>query len=377
MSFKLQKDSLVLQEKTIPGLTLDGCRKRQQRLIAQLQKSKIDAALIADRRHVYYFSGYWPATHHAPTLLISADGMVLANLPEIALDIEVAADEVLYYQPEKLGTLIEDQWTASLGEFDKQLQAVELLGFDLPHIPRLLNQDAFDLSPVLLELRRAKLEDEVDLIRCAIRGCEAAYAHAAQLLKPGIREIDVYAEMQAAAVKEIGEPLGEMGNDFQAGTPGGPPRTRTVQAGELMPLDVAISVRGYRCDLCRTFAVDGEPTAIQEEAAEKVQDALISVEKQAHVGASCRQLYEDVFQQLDGYRGWDFPHHLGHGTGLNTHEAPRLNPNWDDTLSIGDLFTVEPGLYHEELRAGVRIEQNYWLSENGLERLSSYPTGLC
>lgn len=366
----------MLQEKEIHGLTIDGCRKRQQRLITQLQQSKIDAALIADRRHVYYFIGYWSAAHHVPTLLISANGMVQANLPEAALDIEVAADEVKYYQSEKQGTLVEDQWAASLREFDKQLQAIERFGFDLPYVPHLLNQDAFDLSSVLLELRRAKSEDEVDLFRSAIRGCEAAYAHVAKLLKPGIREIDIFAEMQAAAVKEIGEPLGIMGNDFQAGTPGGPPRTRAVQSGELMPLDVAISVRGYRCDLCRTFAVDGEPTDIQQEAAKRVQDALDFVERHARVGTSCRQLYKDVFQQLDEYKGWNFPHHLGHGTGLSTHEATRLNPNWNDVLSVGDLFTVEPGLYHEELCAGVRIEQNYWLSENGLERLSSYPTGL-
>jgi len=172
--------------------------------------------------------------------------------------------------------------------------------------------------------------------------------------------------MQAAAVKEIGEPLGEMGNDFQSGTPGGPPRTRSLQAGELMPLDVAISVRGYRCDLCRTFAVDGQPTTIQQEAASQVRASLDFVEEHAHVGSDCRQLYEDVFQQLDGYRGWSFPHHLGHGTGLSAHEAPRLNPHWNDVLEVGDLFTVEPGLYHKQLCAGVRIEQNYWLTAKGI-----------
>jgi Xaa-Pro aminopeptidase len=87
-------------------------------------------------------------------------------------------------------------------------------------------------------------------------------------------------------------------------------------------------------------------------------------------------LFEEVKRMLDGFNGWRFFHHLGHGTGLSPHEAPRLNPHWDDVFQSGDLFTVEPGLYHEELRGGVRLEQNYWLTAEGLTRLSSFPLGV-
>ena len=177
-------------------------------------------------------------------------------------------------------------------------------------------------------------------------------------------------------MKELGEPIGELGNDFQAGTPGGPPRTRVIERGELMPLDVSVSVRGYRCDLCRTFAIGGEPSPEQLEAARLVERALRYVEENAHVVSSCRQLYEEVRQQLDGILRWQFFHHLGHGIGLSPHEAPRLNPHWNDFLEIGDIFTAEPGLYGEALRAGVRIEHNYWMSFKGLIRLPSYPTSL-
>jgi Xaa-Pro aminopeptidase len=86
-------------------------------------------------------------------------------------------------------------------------------------------------------------------------------------------------------------------------------------------------------------------------------------------------LHDEVTKMLDGFNGWSFFHHLGHGTGLSPHEAPYLNADWDDVLQVGDLFTVEPGLYHADLRGGVRLEQNYWLTGNGLCRLSSYPLG--
>jgi len=71
-----------------------------------------------------------------------------------------------------------------------------------------------------------------------------------------------------------------------------------------------------------------------------------------------------------------FPHHLGHGIGLDAHEVPRLNPEWDDTLQVGDVIAIEPALYATELRSGIRLEQNYLITESGAERLSVFPLDL-
>ena len=69
-------------------------------------------------------------------------------------------------------------------------------------------------------------------------------------------------------------------------------------------------------------------------------------------------------------------HHLGHGIGLAPHEAPELNPKYDATFEVGDVFTMEPGLYREDLRAGIRLEENYLLTDRGLEQLTSFPRSL-
>ncbi len=360
----------------IIGLTRDECRLRQRRLIEGLQRDGIDKILIADRRHVYYFSGYWGASHHVPLMILTKDGVSHLVLPIQVATEQLAAESVSLYESHHLGTLIDDEFGAALRPLETELQKPGVVATDLPGLAPILKSPIRQASPLILEVRRAKEKDEVALIRCAIRACEAAYARAAVFARPGIREIDVYAEMLSAAIKELGEPIGELGNDFQAGTPGGPPRKREIRRGELMPLDVSVSVRGYRCDLCRTFAIGGEPTRDQLEAAQLVENALRYVEDNARIGISCRQLFDDVSKQLDGRHGWQFFHHLGHGIGLSPHEAPRLNPFWDDYLKAGDVFTVEPGLYGESLRAGVRIEQNYWISPDGICRLSSYPTEL-
>ena len=75
---------------------------------------------------------------------------------------------------------------------------------------------------------------------------------------------------------------------------------------------------------------------------------------------------------LDEYRPDAFSHHLGHGFGLYPHTAPHLNPHWDDTFEEGDTFTAEPGLYAEELRAGIRLEQNYIVTSDGVEKMTNF-----
>jgi Xaa-Pro aminopeptidase len=140
--------------------------------------------------------------------------------------------------------------------------------------------------------------------------------------------------------------------------------------------DLTAIYRGYCCDLCRSFAVDGRPKSAQREAYCLITDVFAFIEATVKPGKSCRKLYEEVHGMLDGRQGWRFPHHLGHGIGLNPHEAPRLNPNWDDVFQPGDTFTAEPGLYDEDLKGGIRIEHNYLVTEDGLERLSHFPTDI-
>ncbi|MBX3427133.1 MAG: aminopeptidase P family protein [Pirellulales bacterium] len=336
----------------------------------------IEGALIKDRRHIQYFTGFWPTPHDAALLYVSAEGTSVLAVPERLATGEFAADRCLGVTENRLGTMLQDPYAASFHRIKDVLPTSGRVGTDSPELLWLESPRWRDISPTLLDLRRTKDADEVELVRHAIRGCEAAYARARQILAPGVREIDLYAEMQSAAVKELGVPIEELGNDFQAGTPGGPPRRRAVLAGELMPLDVAVSVRGYRCDLCRTFVVNGQPTSKQQEAALLVLEALRYVEQNAKHGVSGMHLYDEVRGMLSGVHPWTFPHHLGHGTGLNAHESPRLNPHWNDTLQLGDLVAVEPGLYGPDLGGGVRIEDDYWITAGGSTKLSTFPQEL-
>lgn len=350
------------------GVDLDpaACRIRQQRLRERLRAQGLKTALLTNRRYVHYFTGYWHFSgNQEVAAIIPVDGPVTLIAP---MQPEVTAvDACLTYESARLCTLVDDQ----IGE---------LLKVAIPHLHSPMGSDEMalpgvaDLKPILYAMRRSKDADEVALIQRAIACCDAAYAKARELLQPGVSETHLYAQLLAAASEEAGEPLGEFGNDFQSGTPGGLPRDRLVEAGEMAIYDLTAIYRGYCCDLCRSFVVGGKASDAQREAYRLIMEAFAHIEATVKPGKSCRELYTEVHAMLDGQHDWSFSHHLGHGIGLNPHEAPRLNPNWDDAFQPGDTFTTEPGLYGDDLRGGIRIEQNYLVTAEGLQRLSYFPT---
>ena len=89
-------------------------------------------------------------------------------------------------------------------------------------------------------------------------------------------------------------------------------------------------------------------------------------------GKSCKELFHEVCEILKQAPIGVFDHHLGHGIGLFPHEGPHLNSHWDDQFEVGDVFTCEPGLYDEILRFGMRLENDYLVTESGVENLSPF-----
>jgi len=373
---------------TIRPLLLDveRCRERQRWVVDCLQRLKADRAVFVLPENIYYLTGFRPHRLMTSLLSLEADGcqtLVAPNdVPEHA-----AADNIVTYPAQWHATLRQEQIEAAsqaLRQATAALSkprrvAVEFSGFG-PHIRWAIGlsdeSELVDLEAELWKRRRKKDPDELELIGRAIACSEAMYARAREIIEPGITEIEVYNQLHAAAVEVAGEPLTALGNDFQCNSPGGPPRPRPAQSGELFILDLGPAYRGYYADNCRTISADGRPTDEQQRAWEFIVRTLDMVEQTVRPGLSCRQLFEQAQSMLDEYRPGAFFHHLGHGFGLFPHEAPHLNPNWDDRFEEGDVFTAEPGLYGPELKAGIRLEQDYRLIADGVQRLTSFPLEL-
>jgi Xaa-Pro dipeptidase len=106
---------------------------------------------------------------------------------------------------------------------------------------------------------------------------------------------------------------------------------------------------------------------------EAVTGALKIVEQMARPGVRCQEIFAAVDEHFKQTRKTNMPHHLGHGVGLQPHEYPHLNPKWDDVLMEGEVFTAEPGQYGAELKEGIRLENDYLVTKNGVEGLLDFP----
>jgi Xaa-Pro dipeptidase len=356
------------------------CRGRQQRLLEVMRREQIDLAIVTLTEHVQYFVGPRFPWTMSPVAALDAEGRLTLVAPNKSPEV-AAADDILTYEAQWHSTLRNDQRAASSQALVQALQGrsfgrigVEFSCFT--HHLAALPGERVDLEPAIYRLRRRKDADELARLRKAIAATGKMYERAREIIRPGVTEIDVFNELQAVAVREYGEMLTGTGNDYQCGARGGPPRNnRAAEAGELYILDLGPAFRGYFADNSRAIAVT-EPSAEQLAAWSALQEVFAHIEATARPGKSCRELFQEVQAMLDKAPYGVFNHHLGHGIGLFPHEAPHLNPNWDDVFEIGDVFTAEPGLYAPELRAGMRLENDYLVTENGVENLSPFPMEL-
>jgi len=372
---------------SLPQLSPEFCRRRQRRLLEIMQEDGVGRAIVTKPENVQYLTGFRP--HRLMTAMVALDADGTSSLVAPNSEPENAeVDRCVTYEAQKLCTLRQDQELAaaeklqgSFGRFSQpdsiaiDFAAGDSLIRNALEIKR--DKSVTDIEPDLLRLRRKKDPDELEMIRHAIGCTEAMYARAREIIEPGVSELRVFNELQSAAVEAAGEMILATGNDYQCNSPGGPPRKDvTAGDGELYILDLGPCYRGYYADNCRTFAVNGKPTDEQQSAWQAIVEVPDMVVKTVKPGASAKQLFYDARAKLDKWKKGAFFHHLGHGIGLYPHEAPHLNSNWDDGFQEGDVFTAEPGLYSEELKAGIRLEQDYLVTADGVERLTKFPLEL-
>jgi Xaa-Pro dipeptidase len=364
-------------------LTVEHSRQRQRRLLEAMERRRLDAVVVGWAPHVYYLSAKLPFWLHEAALVLFADGYSRLVWPNAVPD-AAAATETVIFEANRLSTLRQEQ-PALVAErvvealAGKKVQAVGVEASSVSsQVVMRLGRGAVSIDAELWQLRRRKDADELALMRTAVGCCEAMYARARAMIAPGVAEVDLFAELQAVAVRTAGEPLTALlGNDYACGVPGGPARKdRLARDGEIYILDLGPAYRGYFSDNARSFAVNGKPTDEQFRTWEAVCAALKLVETMAKPGVRCRDLFAAVDEHFKVVLKTGMGHHLGHGVGLQPHEYPHLNPKWDDVLMDGDVFTAEPGQYGPAIAGGIRLENQYLVTTEGVENMVASPLAL-
>jgi Xaa-Pro dipeptidase len=359
-------------------------QSRFDRLNASLHTSGLDAVILNPGPTLTYLSGLRFHLMERPVvLLIAKDQVPAIVLPELELQKVASLPYALQVFPYPENPA---EWDSA---FRKAAQALSLDGKRIGVDPRQLRLLEFrhvkagapeadypDASEVLGGLRLRKDQAEVEAMRRAVKIAQDALEATIPLIKIGMTEKELSAELVVQLLKHGSNP--EM--PFAPIVSGGPnsanphasPTERKLQTGDLLVVDWGATYDSYISDLTRTFAV-GEVEAEYKKIHQIVQEANAAGRAAARPGVPCAEVDKAARNVIEksGYGDY-FTHRTGHGIGMEGHEDPYMRGDNMQLLEPGLAFTVEPGIYLPG-RNGVRIEDNVVITEDGAEVLSDMP----
>ena len=231
---------------------------------------------------------------------------------------------------------------------------------------------------VVEALRAVKDESELEKIRRAGEITSEGYARLADERFVGRTEREL-----AWRLEDLFRELGADAPAFESIVASGPnaakpharPTDRTMEAGETIVIDAGAMVEGYNADCTRTFATGPLPEELKAAYQATLEGQLAGLEavRAGVTGIDADAAARDKIEAAG--LGEHFGHGLGHGVGLEVHEAPRLSRESSDTLVAGNVATVEPGVYLAGL-GGIRIEDLVVVTDGEPEILTSFTKDL-
>ncbi len=231
---------------------------------------------------------------------------------------------------------------------------------------------------IIDSLRIIKNQTELNYIIEAQRIAEKAFLNVLNFIKVGVSEKDIALELDFYMLKNGAEALSFdtiAVSGKKSSMPHGVPDEKLIEKGDFITMDFGAVFNGYHSDMTRTVCV-GEPTDKQKEVYNTVLSAQENALSAIKAGVSCNDADMAARSVIEnaGY-GEFFRHSTGHGVGIEIHEKPLVTKGNSQLLEVGNIVTVEPGIYIPD-EFGVRIEDMVYVTENGSFNITNSPKDL-
>lgn len=359
--------------------------QRLEKLQAWMKENDIDVSFVTSSENVFYLSGYFTNPHERLlALAVFAEQEPFLVCPEM----EVLNARKAGWGQEILGfSDIVNPWELIQKAVGKRISGAVRVAIEKEH----MNVERYELlsglfpkavyvsaEEKLRRLRMIKDAKELKIIEEACALADYAVEFGASEIKEGKTELDVLNALEYALKKKG---VTEMSfstmvlTGANAASPHGNPGETKIKKGDLVLFDLGVVVERYCSDITRTVAY-GDINDKQKEIYDtvlKAQLAAVEASKPgvtaAEVDLTARRIIADA-----GY-GEYFPHRLGHGLGISVHEYPSLTETNSLILEEGMVYTIEPGIYVPEV-AGVRIEDDVYITADGVKVLTKFPKEL-
>lgn len=342
--------------------------------IAELVRSRnCDAIILFNESNMHYICGFSPSEgviivtkngdgYHivdsryteAATIYSKRNGL---KVKEISSSF---ADEVLdIFTQNAVKTVLFENETISYAAYKRYRDTLK-------------DVDFIELGDGLAQLRNVKDIDEIEMIKRANDIAEKSFMQLLDEIKPGRTEKELAALFDYIMAKN-----GSDGVSFDTilltgshtSMPHGVPDDRKIKDGDFVLFDFGATYKGYHSDMTRTVAV-GHATDEMTEAYNLVLRAQLAGIKALKDGARCSDVYMAAYNVLNEKNmAQYFRHSLGHGVGLDIHEGYNASPKSKDTFTVGNVTSIEPGIYIPD-KFGIRIEDLLYISPRGRENLS-------
>ena len=234
------------------------------------------------------------------------------------------------------------------------------------------------LNGAMNKLRRQKDANELENIEMAAYIADEAFGYICDFIKPGVSERDIALELEGYMRRKGASSISFdiiVASGVRSALPHGVASEKIVEMGDFVTMDFGCMYNGYCSDMTRTIVM-GQASKKQKMIYNTVLEAQMKALEAIRPGISGFEV-DKIARDIIAEKGYGeyFGHGLGHGVGLEIHEAPRLSPLGKDILAQGMVVTDEPGIYIPDF-GGVRIEDLVVVTEDGYRVLSKSPKQL-
>lgn len=330
-----------------------------------MAKRNIDAFIVVQPENILYLSGF--TSGDEARLVITPTAQYLVTDSRFWEQAQMEAPDCVLVK--ETSPSFNSMFSLIDGAAHTAVESHYITYEDYLDIRNRLGRDLIPVNRLAEDLRMVKDEDELKSLRDSAHISDEVFREVTAFIKPGLTECQVasyiaYQLREKGCAKESFETIAVAGPN--AALPHGKPGSRLLAAGDMLTMDFGGFYQNYAGDMTRTVFV-GSVSADSRDKYMRVLEAQQLGVSQVKAGMRCcdvDRVVRDCLAQygLDGY----FGHGLGHGVGLEIHEAPRLSPFCDTVLQENMVVTVEPGIYIPGW-GGIRIEDTVIVKNGGCE----------
>ena len=373
---------------------------RRERLLEHVRGLGLTGFALFGADYIRYFTNFnFLATERPVAVVGNTTGELAAFVPEFEVE-RVRAEtsfELVESYPEYPGTehplrllagVLRELWvTGPIGADEDGYPGI--LGYEGPALSETTGQPVTPLAPFIESMMARKSEAEVELIRESARWCEHAHRLLQEYTRPGATEAEASLRAGHEATLALLETLDGTYGGQQASSDGVSAGYRgqiglrsswahavahniRFEEGDVLVTETSAPIWGYNAELERAMVI-GEPT----DEMRRLFDHTVAAQEAAFAalrpGVTCAEVDRAVltyFEENDLLPYWR--QHVGHAIGLRNHEAPFLDVGDHTVVEPGMVFTIEPGLYSDEI-GGFRHSDTVVVTPDGIDILTAYP----